>query len=664
MRPWVWFKNFFISVEVRKKTSHTGLRQRGLTRCKAGGGALKGLFDCGASSCAPLFFVQPLFTEPLPWEAAWQRLNGLHRTQAHAVLKAAGGSTQRAALAHALAGRPAAHPGRTAFDLAFFTLQMQQGARLLQAADVLVAPSPSATLLRRLALEHAHVGTHQGGVKPPQLSLAVTLNDLVQQLQLHDDRSDKISLIEQWLARADASQITQAQSAFMADAALRSLWQNPSVAGHPKGAVHTRQAALARQQTQPQKQSDAAIGQASKSGAVDRRPLDAQDLATEQAAVNTLTYGQWVAQMPALLNMLRRYDDNLLRCVRDQAPSAADWQQAKAGLLAAGVYVPPDARLDLVLPYKPIVLSLETSTGKSAGLEVAGTHQPAHPMTLRDAALLARASPRDEWTRRIGYSAYPEELHRTLVWASQNPLQALQEAYPELTQAQLQKIMLNPQEKYPRVGVEPVLSSVNLGFDKNSGFVRQPDGSMVIPAAVVQKKFHPKRDTTRKTDGQTAPRFVFRGDKRKPHEVQQAGGLYGHSNNASLGMHIFNAGRVPYIDRHSSSAFVSFTGDFYVAARFAASGLFSSSQAHYIYVVQPGPIIAKDVAMPGGGKLGFSGTDENEFSSFGCGNGQIVGYYELRAVQGGAHISPLLDYTTGQPVPVRKHSPRDRTSPS
>jgi hypothetical protein len=68
--------------------------------------------------------------------------------------------------------------------------------------------------------------------------------------------------------------------------------------------------------------------------------------------------------------------------------------------------------------------------------------------------------------------------------------------------------------------------------------------------------------------------------------------------------------------------------------------------------------------MPGGGKLGFSGTDENEFSSFGCGNGQIVGYYELRAVQGGAHISPLLDYTTGQPVPVRKHSPRDRTSPS
>lgn len=572
------------------------------------------------------------------------------------ILKAAGGDDGRAALAHAIV--IGTQDAAAAPDL---LKQTEHVARLLTAIDLMQQSPFPLTAMRELVQAHHQALTASPSSRQPipNAYKGASVDQLVKSLSALKPRVEKINALRLWVTQADASQLNAAQTLFRASAPLRSLWQDNSIAGDPNGVVFQRHNAIIRanqlsgsaeayfnnQQFNPQ------------NSAGELRHLIAQDIADEQAIVNAINYAQWVNEMPALLKTLVRYDDNLLRGVRDQAPSAAAWQSAREELVRAGVSVPSDARLDLVLPYKPIVLI--SRYAQPAKLEVAGANKFTDHMNRRDAALLARASPRDEWHRNIGFNGYPEELQRTLAWAAQHPLEALHEAYPELTPEQLRKVMLYPQEKYPKVGVEPVLTQPNLGFDESSGFVKRADGSVVMPRSAIEGKWQAKPDRIRQADGQTVPCFVFRGERRTPHEVRQSGGLYGRGNNASLGMHTFNDGQIPMQTGQSSSAFVSFTGNFFVAARFAGQGVFVGDTVRYIYVAKPGPLIAKDVAMPGGGKLGFSGSDENEFNSFGTANDQIVGYYELRNVQGEAHISPLLDYQTGQPVPARKHPKRD-----
>jgi hypothetical protein len=586
----------------------------------------------------------------------WRVMAQAHFSAAQMILKAAGGDDKRAALAHAIAigaNDVSANP-----DL---LKQTENVARLLTAIDLMQqSPFPMAAMRELVQAHHQALTTSPSSQQPiANAYKGASLDQLVKTLAALKPRAEKINALRLWVAQADASQLNAAQTLFKASAPLRSLWQDNSIAGDPNGVVFQRHNAIIRANqlsgsaeaffNNPQFNPQNSVGEL--------RHLEAHEIANEQAVVNSMSYAQWVKEMPTLLKMLVRYDDNLLRSMRDQAPSAADWQRAREDLVRAGVSVPSEARLDLVLPYKPIVMVTKYAT--PPGLEVAGSSKYSHNTSHRDAALLARASPRDEWHRNIGFNGYPEELHRTLVWAEQHPLDALHEAYPELTHEQLRKILRYPQEKYPKVGVEPVLTHPNFGFDKSSGFVRKADGSMFIPQSALDVKWFSKAVHARQTDGQTVPRYVFRGDKRTPEEVRQSGGLYGHSNNASLGMHIFNDGRIPRKDRQSRSAFVSFTGNFFVAARFAGQTIYSRDHVRYIYVVKPGALISKDVAMPGGGKLGYSGKDENEFTSFGTSNDRIVGYYELRSVEGGALVSPLLDYESGQPAPVRKHPKRD-----
>jgi Heat-labile enterotoxin alpha chain len=606
--------------------------------------------DTRGSSDAPI-------RRPFACWQHWRVMAQAHFSAAQMILKAAGGDDGRAALAHAIVigtKHAAAAP-----DL---LKQTENVARLLTAIDLMQqSPFPMTAMRELVQAHHQALTASPSSQQPiPNAYKGASLDQLVKSLSALKPRAEKINALRLWVAQAGASQLNAAQTLFKASAPLRSLWQDNSIAGDPNGVVFQRHNAIIKA-NQLSGSAEAFFNNAQfnpQNSVGELRHLEAHEITNEQAVVNAMSYDQWVQEMPALLKMLVRYDDNLLRSMRDQAPSAADWQRAREDLVRAGVSVPADARLDLVLPYKPIVMVTKYAT--PPGLEVAGSSKYSHNTSHRDAALLARASPRDEWQRNIGFNGYPEELHRTLVWAALHPLEALHEAYPEVTHEQLRKVPLYPQEKYPKVGVEPVLTHPNLGFDKSSGFVRQADGSMFIPRSALDVKWFSKAVHARQTDGQTVPRYVFRGDRRTPDEVRQSGGLYGHSNNASLGMHIFNDGRIPRHDRQSRSAFVSFTGNFFVAARFAGQTVYSRDQIPYIYMVKPDALISKDVAMPGGGKLGFSGKDENEFTSFGTSNDQIAGYYELRSVEGGAHVSPLLDYQTGQPVPARKHPKRNQ----
>ncbi len=354
-------------------------------------------------------------------------------------------------------------------------------------------------------------------------------------------------------------------------------------------------------------------------------------------SVADVSYKNWVAIMTPIIKRNGRYDDAMIRHVRQIAPDKESWELARKALESGGIKVPTDNMLDHTIPYDVATANPEMKkTIYADGSESLVGSEGIRSML--DFALIRRDIGNvEEPNRQIGPANSPQEVFETLAWANKNPREAFKKAYPELSDAQVDKILKSPGERYVAPEAGKIGDSRPFGFGEENGLVRLSDGSIEISLKAYERKRYPDSNSiNRKVGTATAPSIVHRGDSRTPEEMIQPGGGYGVGVNASLGMHFFNYKQVP-------TALVSVASDLYTAVGFATKEF---DNVGYIYVIKPkasSKLISKDLVAPG------HGANEKEWVAFGFDKDEIVGFRKVTLSGSGDDMKAIVSPV--QPMP-------------